>query len=575
MDFRVNLLWKLILPLKEGVDYSSSRSGLFRATGGKTFVRALGGDFRINSAPVVLTPTDLFHKAMRATQDRLGVEGKRFPYRCALPHRNEAVDVNFSIRIHDGVICVTVRVAPFQINGDVKWAVLQDLRSNKLLWGLVRKILAISFSDDRNKGLSQEPQIFPAIHIQALDRDPSRYIDELVGAVTRHPNVNADVVAKVLDKNRAHWVDDTLLIIDKQGIGAYVHSDAGDGAARMNLDRFENSVAMLELASIARLRLRNRIGVAADLESAVRNPKGSITASVSGLKIWSLLVSEFSLLELLNSLNCTEGVMPGSVHQESSLPPSKVMETTKIIKRILILTVTQIETKALREALSAETGRQPNPFKAEDLTYQNFGNFGDYEIIHQISGMGSGGIDGSQETIRRSIVAVQPFAVVMVGIAFGAGRKKTPLGTILVSKSIQSYDLQRINGDASIALRGDKVTASPVLLNWVSHAQSEWPESGAEVKVGLILSGDKLVDNVEYRDKILAAAPDAIGGEMEGAGLYVASQTSKVEWLLIKSVCDWADGKKSLNKDSNQRTAAKWAAEFAVHLLRVNSRSPC
>jgi nucleoside phosphorylase len=54
---------------------------------------------------------------------------------------------------------------------------------------------------------------------------------------------------------------------------------------------------------------------------------------------------------------------------------------------------------------------------------------------------------------------------------------------------------------------------------------------------------------------------------MEAAGVYVACQNSKVEWLVIKAICDWANGEKNRNKIANQKEAAKWAAEFAVCIV--------
>lgn len=254
---------------------------------------------------------------------------------------------------------------------------------------------------------------------------------------------------------------------------------------------------------------------------------------------------------------------------DSDTPPQS--ETN--LCRLLFFTVTTVETRALRTTLTKATGRSPEVRKIDGFTYQFFGKVGDYEVIHQISGMGSGGIDGSQESVRRSIQAVQPKGILMVGIAFGVDRAKQPIGTILVSKQIHSYELQRISKDASITLRGDRVTASPMLLNLVSHAEVEWPEASPKVKRGLVLSGEKLIDNKDYRDLLIKAAPEALGGEMEGAGVYVASQSAKVDWLLVKAVCDWADGNKSKKKEKWQTKAAQAAAEFSIHMLRANSES--
>lgn len=241
---------------------------------------------------------------------------------------------------------------------------------------------------------------------------------------------------------------------------------------------------------------------------------------------------------------------------------------------MLLFSVTRTESHALQAALIDATGQQPRLVKIDGFPYQNFGQFGDYEIIHQISGKGSGGIDGSQESVRRSISAVGPVAVLMIGIAFGIDASKQPIGTILVSKQIQTYELQRVNDDDSITLRGDKVTASPMLLNWVAHAEIGWSENSPKIETGLLLSGEKLIDNKDYRDRIAQLSPESLGGEMEGAGLYVACQLAKVEWLIVKAVCDWADGQKSKGKVQRQASAAKEAAQFLVHLLRSTSENP-
>ena len=84
----------------------------------------------------------------------------------------------------------------------------------------------------------------------------------------------------------------------------------------------------------------------------------------------------------------------------------------------------------------------------------------------------------------------------------------------------------------------------------------------------MILSGEKLIDNIDYRDQLLKLDNEAVGGEMEGAGLYVSSHDHKVDWIVIKAICDWADGNKKKNKTRRQKKAAKNAAEFLVESLK-------
>jgi nucleoside phosphorylase len=428
-------------------------------------------------------------------------------------------------------------------------------------------VLALSSTGDKTARLNREPQIFPAIHIQALEEDMPDWKSQLVSLVTRHPNVNVDVVNKVLEKNQTHQLDRTLLLVDKQGVAAYVPSGTTSDAVNASLARFENSVAMLQLGAVLRLKLRAKVGLTDDERWAITSPNEVVPASVSGRRIWSLFVLEFLLSTWLNPMKPLMDIFPPPRNQEMLIAPATLM-------RILLVTVTSVETQALQEVMIEATGREPVVRKISGFPYKDFGQLGDYEVWHQISGMGSGGIDGSQEAVRRGILDVKPAAVLMIGIAFGVDPKTQPIGTILVSQQIQTYELQRVNKDTSITLRGDKVTASPMLLNWVSFAEVEWPEGEPKLKKGLVLSGEKLVDNQDFRDQLVQIAPGALGGEMEGAGVYVASQTAKVDWLLVKAVCDWADGNKAKDKDKLQAKAAMAAAKFSVLMLRTSSERP-
>lgn len=78
---------------------------------------------------------------------------------------------------------------------------------------------------------------------------------------------------------------------------------------------------------------------------------------------------------------------------------------------------------------------------------------------------------------------------------------------------------------------------------------------------GLVLSGEKLIDSLAYKKRLLALEPEAVGGEMEGAGLYAAANDAGVDWILVKAICDWADGTKN---SAAQPQAARNAAELVL-----------
>ena len=55
---------------------------------------------------------------------------------------------------------------------------------------------------------------------------------------------------------------------------------------------------------------------------------------------------------------------------------------------------------------------------------------------------------------------------------------------------------------------------------------------------------------------------------MEGAGLYVSSYDNKVDWIVVKAICDWGNGNKEVDKTPRQQQVAKNAAEFVVQSLK-------
>lgn len=83
--------------------------------------------------------------------------------------------------------------------------------------------------------------------------------------------------------------------------------------------------------------------------------------------------------------------------------------------------------------------------------------------------------------------------------------------------------------------------------------------TNAKVRMGELLSAEKLVDNAAYRNELRIRFPDAIGGEMEANGVAAACDRNRIEWLVAKAICDWGDGKKS---KEFQREAARVSVDF-------------
>lgn len=234
-------------------------------------------------------------------------------------------------------------------------------------------------------------------------------------------------------------------------------------------------------------------------------------------------------------------------------------------QKILLVTVTDVETQALLDAVSARCQQKFESKRAEDINYSFLGTIEKHTIFHVRCEMGSSTIGGSLPTLLRLFSALKPSAAIMLGIAGGLQPTKQKIGEIIVSERLYSYEPQRV-GTEEVIHRGDKVPASTSLLRLAREAASAW--RGARVHIGLLASGEKVVDNQRFADDLRGREPELLGVEMEGHGLFVAAYTNKVDWIVIKAISDFADGSKNtLRKHAHQKRAAANAAAFVLELI--------
>jgi len=235
---------------------------------------------------------------------------------------------------------------------------------------------------------------------------------------------------------------------------------------------------------------------------------------------------------------------------------------------VLLVTATRTETRAVLNSFGV--GEEAYRDSIDGRVYFDLGRVNGARVKLTQSEMGAGGLGASQQAVSAGIKTCSPAAVIMVGIAFGMNEEKQNIGDILVSQQLRLYDLSRVStqedGAQQIILRDDKPHASPWLLNHLKSAEITW--NGAALRFGTVLTGAKLVDNFDFREQLRALEPEAIGGEMEGAGVYVACHDKKIDWILVKAISDFADGRKHEEEDSRKAIAAKNAATFVYHALQ-------
>ena len=154
--------------------------------------------------------------------------------------------------------------------------------------------------------------------------------------------------------------------------------------------------------------------------------------------------------EFMPILESLEGGQP---LPDLSHPRSPAVAAEKPRPELVLVTVNEHETQAIHDAFLEATGTECVPVTLEDRLYHNLGTVNGTTVYHAISGMGSGGSGGMQQTVEKAISALDPGAVIAVGIAFGVNEEKQAIGDILVSKLLRLYDLQRVGKRSRIVLR--------------------------------------------------------------------------------------------------------------------------
>ncbi len=234
-------------------------------------------------------------------------------------------------------------------------------------------------------------------------------------------------------------------------------------------------------------------------------------------------------------------------------------------KRILIVTATPIETKTFLKAM-ALIGSLPTQLPIEKLIFWNFGIINNSEILMiKLGDMGSSKVSASTLVVKEAIEAIKPTYVIMLGIALGLKRDKHIMGTILVSRELEGYESAKISPEGIIQ-RGHRIPAGTTLISRFDSSSITYDKH--PVEVGLIISGDKLIDNEKIVKQLKMSFPEAIGAEMEGTGLQVSSHRESVEWIVIKGICDWGYDKQNEDKERNQEEAIRNVCDYFIYTLK-------
>lgn len=251
--------------------------------------------------------------------------------------------------------------------------------------------------------------------------------------------------------------------------------------------------------------------------------------------------------------------------------PHRRLNRRMMPTKLLLVVATAEERDAVFRSVAAVNGTGPERRRLGDHTVFALGQISEVDLYVVQSEQASGGPSGSALVVSSVLDRLAPDYLVAVGICCGTRPDRQELGHVLVSTQLRTMDHRRVGdsgGEPLVVLRGDKVSASGVLLDRLRAAEIDW--SGAKVHFGLMLSSSVLIDFAPLRDRMMTEEPDAVGAEMEGGGVYAAATGRHVPWIVVKAVSDWGAGK----TDHAQVPAARNAADFVVHMVNGGALDP-
>ncbi|WFE59400.1 hypothetical protein [Micromonospora sp. WMMD712] len=254
--------------------------------------------------------------------------------------------------------------------------------------------------------------------------------------------------------------------------------------------------------------------------------------------------------------------------------------------RTLVMVATDAEREAVQAAVHEVNGAQPERRFLPNQVVLRLGEVSRTEIL--LAQVEPGAVaPGSAAIAAAALISqIDPDFLILAGICYGLRPGEHEFGDVLVCTQLRAIDLRkeaeplghqpgepvRSGAEAAAKLahtaapegarriidRGDHVTPSPMLLGRFRDAQRNW--TGSKVHFGPMLSAGTLVSARSLRDELAARHPDAVGGEMEGAGVYAAAAHAKVDWIVVKAICDWGFDK----TDEFHEIAARNAAGLVV-----------
>lgn len=248
-------------------------------------------------------------------------------------------------------------------------------------------------------------------------------------------------------------------------------------------------------------------------------------------------------------------------------------------KKILILTANPIERGVFIHWLSEKKGSPLEAYMFDGYSY-NVYNVTDeskeFSIIHVDPGIT--GDDNTRRVINSTCKIFQPDCIVALGICYGFNHKDYHIGYVFLSESLTVFRCHfRDTEDNTINLEPEtefeKQPADNLLQSIrqrLMYTMSRNILTDAkrplfvQTKLGKFLSTNSLVSNKDVKQVLMEQygkiKPKPLGGEMEGPGILksdIVQVRGFLNWLIVKSICDWGEMKNDLDPDEHKSELIK------------------
>ena len=192
------------------------------------------------------------------------------------------------------------------------------------------------------------------------------------------------------------------------------------------------------------------------------------------------------------------------------------------------------------------------------------GRLGDQDVVVSISGFGK---VAAASTVTSMLDRFDAEAILFSGVA-GALHPDVTRGDVVIADELVQHDFDASPLFPRFVIPSLRVDRIPADEGWTDRAATAAAVAGATVHRGLILSGDRFIDNDTDRAELRSLFPDALAVEMEGAAVAQVCAERRVPFAVIRAISDAADDDAAADfLDFVDQQAAPLLAEIVASLI--------